>query len=75
MDIFKSSLFTRFAKKEKISAAVLNDAVDRAERGLIDADLGAGVIKQRIARPGEGEFKGLSNDSSVSSPASVFLCL
>jgi hypothetical protein len=43
MDIFKSAWFTRFAKKEKISAAVLNDAVDRAERGLIDADLGPGV--------------------------------
>ena len=58
MDIFKSAWFTRFAKKEKISAAVLHDAVDRAERGLIDADLGAGVIKQRIARPGEGHSKG-----------------
>ena len=30
----------------------------RGSRGLIDADLGAGVIKQRIARPGEGRSKG-----------------
>ena len=34
------------------------DAVDRADRGLIDADLGGGVIKQRIARPGQGKSGG-----------------
>jgi hypothetical protein len=37
---------------------VLLDAVARAQRGQIDADLGGGVIKQRIARPGEGRSKG-----------------
>lgn len=30
----------------------------RAERGLIDADLGGGVIKQRVARPGKGKSGG-----------------
>ena len=33
-------------------------AVDAASRGLIDADLGGGVIKQRIARQGEGKSGG-----------------
>ena len=56
--VFKNAWFGRFARKEKISADVLWEAVDRAERGLIDADLGGGVIKQRIARPGEGKSKG-----------------
>lgn len=28
------------------------------ERGLIDADLGGGVIKQRVARPGGGKAGG-----------------
>ncbi len=37
---------------------MLWDAVDRAEKGLVDADLGGGVIKQRIARPGESKSKG-----------------
>lgn len=37
---------------------MLWNAVDRAEKGLIDADLGGGVIKQRIARTGEGKSKG-----------------
>jgi hypothetical protein len=30
----------------------------RAEKGRIDADLGGEVIKQRIARPGQGKSKG-----------------
>lgn len=58
MRIFKNAWFERFARKEKISAEALWDAVRRAEQGQIDADLGAGVIKQRIARPGGGKSKG-----------------
>lgn len=58
MNIFKNAWFARFARKEKISASVLMDAIERANQGHIDADLGGGVIKQRIARPGEGKSKG-----------------
>lgn len=58
MKVFKNPWFGRFARKEKISADVLLDAVERAEKGLVDADLGGGVIKQRIARPGESKSKG-----------------
>lgn len=58
MRVFKNAWFGRFARKEKISAEVLWVAVDRAEKGLVDADLGGGVIKQRIARPGESKSKG-----------------
>lgn len=36
----------------------LREAIRRAEQGLIDADLGGGVIKQRIARPGQGRSGG-----------------
>ena len=52
--VFRNAWFGRFARKGKISAAALWEAVERAERGLIDADLGGGVIKQRISRPGAG---------------------
>ena len=58
MRVFKNAWFGRFARNENISAEVLWEAVDRAEKGLVDADLGGGVIKQRIARPGEGKSKG-----------------
>lgn len=34
------------------------DAVARANKGLIDADLGGSVIKQRIARRNEGKSDG-----------------
>ncbi len=36
----------------------MREAVSRAESGLIDADLGSGVIKQRVARQGEGKSGG-----------------
>jgi hypothetical protein len=32
--------------------------VSDAERGLVAADLGGGIIKQRIARPGQGKSGG-----------------
>jgi hypothetical protein len=56
--VFINAWFGRFARKEKISPPVLWDAVIRAEKGLVDADLGGGVIKQRIARTGESKSKG-----------------
>ncbi len=58
MRILKSRSFDKFARKQAIPAAALIDAVARAERGLIDADLGGRVIKQRVAREGEGKSGG-----------------
>src|SRR4051812_11467341 len=56
--VFKNAWFRKFARKKRISDAALCEAVDRAERGLIDADLGGSVIKQRIARLGAGRSGG-----------------
>jgi hypothetical protein len=56
--VLKNPWFARFARKERISDAALCDAVARAENGLIDADLGGGLIKQRVARPGAGKSGG-----------------
>ena len=36
----------------------MREAVHRGEKGQVDADLGGDVIKQRIARPGQGKSKG-----------------
>jgi hypothetical protein len=58
MRVFKTKPFTRFALREAIRDAALCDAVARAESGLVDADLGRGVIKQRLARPGQGKSGG-----------------
>ena len=58
MKIYKDKWFSRFARQNRISERDLCEAIERAERGLIDADLGGGVIKQRIARPNEGKSGG-----------------
>jgi hypothetical protein len=55
---FKTKAFIRFADKAGIPDVALCRAVREAERGLIAADLGGGVIKQRIARPGQGKSGG-----------------
>lgn len=59
MRTFKTKPFARFARREGIPDDLLCDAIRRAEQGQIDADLGGGVIKQRIARPGQGKSGGL----------------
>lgn len=58
MRVFKNAWFERFARKQGIADKALLEAIIRAERGLIDADLGGGVIKQRVARPGQGKSGG-----------------
>ena len=58
MRIFKTKWFGRFARRERIADASLKEAIVRAERGLVDADLEGGIIKQRIARTGQGRSGG-----------------
>ncbi|CAN7431872.1 type II toxin-antitoxin system RelE/ParE family toxin [Rhizobium sp. LjRoot254] len=58
MRIFKTRWMARFARKSGIDDELLIEAIGRAERGLIDADLGGGVIKQRVGRPGQGRSGG-----------------
>jgi len=56
--VFKNAWFERFSRKQHISDKALLEAVERAENGQVDADLGGGVIKQRIARKGQGKSGG-----------------
>jgi hypothetical protein len=58
MRLFKVKWFVKFARRERIADANLKETVVRAVHGLIDADLGGHVIKQRIARPGQGKSGG-----------------
>lgn len=58
MRVYKTKWFARFAKRERISDEALCEAIERAEQGLIDADLGGGLIKQRVARLGGGKSGG-----------------
>lgn len=56
--IFVTKNFDRKARKADLSDPLLIDAVMRAERGLVDANLGRFLIKQRIARAGKGRSGG-----------------
>ena len=56
--IFKTKWLVRYARRERITDRSLSDAIERAARGLIDADLGGGIIKQRVAREGQGRSGG-----------------
>jgi hypothetical protein len=58
MRILMTKWFARFARHEGIADQSLREAIERAERGLVDADLGGGLIKLRVARPGQGRSGG-----------------
>ena len=58
MRVVKTKWFAGFARKEDISDKKLSDAVREAEKGLIDGELGGGLIKKRVARAGKGKRGG-----------------
>lgn len=58
MRIYKTKWFVRYARRMQIKDNELRDAIERAEQGLIDADLGGGLFKLRVARQGQGRSGG-----------------
>jgi hypothetical protein len=50
--VFKTKEFARFARRVRVSDEALMGAAKRAERGLIYADLGGGLIKQQVGARG-----------------------
>jgi hypothetical protein len=55
MRVFKTRVFDRWSGKVGVTDAALLKAVANIERGLIDADLGSNLIKQRVALPRRGK--------------------
>lgn len=58
MRAFKTKEFARSNRKSGLDDKDLCEAVERAERGLIDGELGKFLVKQRIARPNKGRSGG-----------------
>ena len=58
MRIFKTKEFNHFADREAIADQTLKKTALKIEAGLIDAELGGGVIKQRVPRQGQGKSGG-----------------
>ena len=74
MRVFTTKVFARFARRERLDDRRLCEAITRAERGLVDADLGGNLIKQRVARSGGGRSGGYRTVIAYrTSQRSVFL--
>lgn len=58
MAIYKTRWFDRWARKQGLTTPNLCAAVREMGEGLYDADLGGGLFKKRIARPGQGKSGG-----------------
>ena len=58
MNVYKTRWFDRWARKEGLASSALCEAVREMDAGLFEADLGGGLLKKRIARPGEGKRGG-----------------
>lgn len=56
--VFKVRAFDRWARKTAMTDEALCAAVIEMAAGLVDADLGGGLLKKRIAMPGKGKRGG-----------------
>jgi len=53
--IYKTRHFSRWARKAGLKDSFLKAAVLEIQCGLLEADLGGGIVKKRIALPGRGK--------------------
>ena len=53
--MYKHRGLARWVKKNQVTDDALAKAVAEIEKGLISADLGGGLIKQRVATKGRGK--------------------
>jgi hypothetical protein len=58
VNVYLSKAFTRLARREGLTDVHICHAVVEMNTGLIDANLGAGLFKKRIAMPGQGKRGG-----------------
>ena len=56
--VFKTRHFSRWMRKTELTDQVLCAAVVEMTQGLVDADLGSGVVKKRVGLAGRGKRSG-----------------
>lgn len=56
--VFKTRHFARWMRKTELTDSALCSAVAEMAQGLIDADLGGGVVKKRVGLAGRGKSGG-----------------
>jgi hypothetical protein len=58
MRVFKNKWFARWARTENVPDSALLRAAPEAVAGQVEADLGGGLFKKRLAREGSGTRRG-----------------
>jgi len=58
MRVFKNKWFARWARLEDVPDSVLLQAATEIVAGQVEADLGGGLFKKRLAREGSGKRGG-----------------
>lgn len=58
MHAYKTRTFARWMKREGLNDRDLHVALEEMQKGLVDARLGGGLVKKRIARTGQGKSGG-----------------
>jgi hypothetical protein len=53
--VFMTRHFSRWLSKTDLSVEALCKAIEEMERGLVDANLGGGIMKKRVALRGRGK--------------------
>jgi hypothetical protein len=53
--VFMTRYFSRWLSQTDLPIERLCRAVEEMKRGLIDANLGGGIMKKRVALPGRGK--------------------
>ena len=56
--VFKTRYFSRWMRKTELTDQALCNAVTEMAQGLVDADLGRGVLKKRVGLAGRGKRGG-----------------
>lgn len=56
--VFKTRHFSRWMRKTELTDSALCSAIAEMAQGLIDADLGGGVVKKRVGLAGRGKRGG-----------------
>jgi hypothetical protein len=74
MNAYMTRSFDRDAKRDGISDEDCQEAIRRAEKGLIDANLGRGLIKQRILGAIKARREGREQLSSTDGEGSQCFC-
>jgi hypothetical protein len=58
MRVFKNKWFARWARAEGVPDSVLLQVAVEVAAGQVEADLGGGLFKKRLAREGSGKSGG-----------------